>query len=105
MGGPGEICLPLNIAFAPSTWVALSLLLLLLVEGTCPLPLRSARSKESQVVSCPRSSFPEGETARPRERARTMEAEIFILTRPERALFIPGIDFANAIGREGRDRG
>lgn len=25
MGGPGEICLPLNIAFAPSTWVALSL--------------------------------------------------------------------------------
>ena len=25
MGGPGEICLPLNIAFAPSTWVAVSL--------------------------------------------------------------------------------
>lgn len=61
MGGPGEICLPLNIAFAPSTWVALSLplLLLLLVEGNLPpspCSLHSARPKESQVVSCPRSS-------------------------------------------------
>lgn len=85
MGGPGEICLPLNIAFAPSTWVALSLLLLLLlllVEGNLPPPARLCRplvrrSHKLSLVLVPRS---------PKERRSVAtEAEIFIST-PARVL-------------------
>lgn len=90
MGGPGEICLPLNIAFAPSTWVALSLLLLL-VEGNLPPSPRSPaaaplvqRSHKLSLVLVPRSPK---EIRRSRERARAVEAEIFILTQPELASY------------------
>lgn len=88
MGGPGEICLPLNIAFAPSTWVALSLL----AEGLSPplsflLPLPRAPSERShKFVSCPRSSKESD------ARSCAMATEIFIFNATQTRSFILGID-------------
>lgn len=66
MGGPREICLPLNIAFAPSTWVALSLSLaahwprgILILRGVAAFALLRppSRSNRCCLLSSSSSSF------------------------------------------------
>lgn len=66
VGGPREICLPLNIAFAPSTWVALSLSLaahwprgILILRGVAAFALLRppSRSNRCCLLSSSSSSF------------------------------------------------
>lgn len=63
VGGPREICLPLNIAFAPSTWVALSLSLaarwprgILILRGVAAFALLRPPSRSNRCCLLSSSS-------------------------------------------------